>query len=191
MSKVRCYLFQCRNLPAADDDGASDPIITIFNTINSEGGEDLIKRQVKETQKIENNCDPMFYEVIELTIDYFDGEEFPPFIFDVYDVDKAFITKDTRDYLGRAVIQLKDSSYKTVDKMTDSEDLKPDVPKWHPIRYAAGMPASGEILVSFLFCVEFDHKLEKETMMGMYDDSAVVRFDDFKVELNVLGLRNL
>jgi len=75
--------------------------------------------------------------------------------------------------------------------MSDSIDLKPDVPKWHPIRYAPGMPVSGEILVSFLFCVEFDHKLEKETMMGMYDDSAVVRFDDFKVELNVLGLRNL
>ena len=28
-------------------------------------------------------------------------------------------------------------------------------------------------------------------MIGMYDDSAVVRFDDFRVELNVLGLRNL
>ena len=160
MSKVRCYLFQCRNLPAADDDGASDPIITIFNTINLDV-EDRMKSQVKETQKIDNNCDPMFYEVLELAIDYFEGEDFPPFIFDVYDVDKALITKDTRDYLGRAVIQLKDSSYKTVDEMTDSEDLKPDVPKWHPIRYAAGMPASGEILVSFLFCAQDDHTWKK------------------------------
>jgi len=137
----------------------------------------------------------MFYEVLELAIDSFEGEEFPPFIFDVYDVDKTFIGKDSRDYLGRAVIQLKDSSYKTIDKMTDTEDLKPDVPKWHPIRYAAGMPASGEILVSFIICAEPDHEWAKDTdkvvMMGMYDDSAVVRFDDFKVELNVLGLRNL
>ena len=120
-----------------------------------------MKSQVKETQKIDNNCDPMFYEILELAIDYFEGEDFPPFIFDVYDVDKAFMGKDTRDYLGRAVIQLKDSSYKTVDEMTDSEDLKPDVPKWHPIRYAAGMPASGEILVSFLFCAQDDHTWKK------------------------------
>ena len=100
--KVRCYLFQCKNLPAADDDGASDPFITIFSNINL--GDENTKDQVKETAKIENNCDPMFYEVIDLKIDYYDVEEFPPFIFDVYDSDKAFMTKDTRDYLGRAVI---------------------------------------------------------------------------------------
>ena len=36
-------------------------------------------------------------------------------------------------------------------------------------------------------------KLEtnKVKMMGMNDDSAVVRFDDYRVELNVLGLRGL
>jgi len=28
-------------------------------------------------------------------------------------------------------------------------------------------------------------------MMGMKDDSAVVKFDDYRVELNVLGLRGL
>ena len=28
-------------------------------------------------------------------------------------------------------------------------------------------------------------------MMGMMDDKAVVRFDDYRVELNVLGLRGL
>mmetsp|Transcript_9561 Transcript_9561/g.9184 ORF Transcript_9561/g.9184 Transcript_9561/m.9184 type:complete len:129 (-) Transcript_9561:525-911(-) len=29
--KVRCYLFQCRDLPAADDDGQSDPFIVIWD----------------------------------------------------------------------------------------------------------------------------------------------------------------
>lgn len=28
-------------------------------------------------------------------------------------------------------------------------------------------------------------------MVGMHDDSAVVRFDEYRVELNVLGLRGL
>jgi len=69
------------------------------------------------------------------------------------------------------------------------------VPKWHPIRYAAGQPKQGEILVSFIITEENDHVWKKPTenvtMMGMYDDSAVVRFDDYRVEFNVLGLRSL
>ena len=32
--KVRCYLFQCKDLPAADDDGASDPLVVVYNTID-------------------------------------------------------------------------------------------------------------------------------------------------------------
>ena len=43
-AKIRCYLFQCRNLPAADDDGASDPIITIFSTIGSDGDAEILKK---------------------------------------------------------------------------------------------------------------------------------------------------
>jgi hypothetical protein len=53
---------------------------------------------------IENNCDPMFYEAIEINMDYIEGEDYPPFIFDVYDIDKNFLTSDARDYIGRAVI---------------------------------------------------------------------------------------
>jgi hypothetical protein len=29
--KIRCFLFQCKDIPSADSDGASDPYITVWN----------------------------------------------------------------------------------------------------------------------------------------------------------------
>lgn len=43
-AKIRCYLFQCKGLPAADDDGSSDPKVVVFNTIDSDGNEDRMKK---------------------------------------------------------------------------------------------------------------------------------------------------
>ena len=137
----------------------------------------------------------MYYELLELKIDYTKGEELPPFVFDVYDVDKAMIGSDDMDYLGRCVVHLNETAHKRITADTDSVDLKPEVPKWHPFRYKQGAPKCGEILVSFILPDEFDHdwKCPKEhvKMMAMRDDSAVVKFDEYRVELNVLGLRGL
>lgn len=78
----------------------------------------------------------MFYELLELKIDYSKGEDLPPFIFDVYDVDKNLLSADGRDYLGRCVIDVKDAAYKIISEAEDTEDMRPVVPKWHPIRYS-------------------------------------------------------
>ena len=154
-----------------------------------------MKSQIAKTKIVENNCDPMFYELLELKIDYTKGEDLPPFILDVYDVDKKFIGDNDMDYLGRCVIDLKDAAHKTVSEATDTVDLKPEIPKWHPIRFDVDSPKCGEILVSFIITEEFDHdwKVPNDAvkMMGIKDDSAVVRFDEYRVELNVLGLRGL
>lgn len=138
-AKVRCYLFQCKDLPAADEDGASDPKVAIFNSVHQDKEDRMLKEMV-ETEMIENNCDPMFYELLELNIDFNKDEDLPPFIFDVYDIDATLIGKDDRDYLGRAVINLSEAAHKHINEDNDTVDLKPVVPKWHPIRYAAGHP---------------------------------------------------
>ena len=193
-AKVRCYLFQCKDLPAADEDGASDPIVSVFNSVHQDKEERMLK-EIVETEMIENNCDPMFYELLELNIDYNKDEDLPPFIFDVYDIDAVLIGKPDRDYIGRAVINLHDAAFKHINEDTDTVDLKPEVPKWHPIRYAAGQPKCGSILVSFIVAEANDHVWKKPSehveMMGMSTDEAVVRFEDYRVEFNVLGLRNL
>ncbi len=43
-AKIRCYLFQCRDLPAADEDGASDPLVVVYNTVD----EDSDKKRMKK-----------------------------------------------------------------------------------------------------------------------------------------------
>lgn len=128
----------------------------------------------------------MFYELLELKIDYSRGEPLPPFIFDIYDVDKNTIKSDTRDYMGRCVVNIEDVALKYVAERAteetqtqgdtarnndpdsneiryegDSVDLKPEVPKWHPVRYATGSPECGQILVSFIITEEFDHDWKK------------------------------
>lgn len=127
-AKVRCYLFQCKDLPAADEDGASDPLVSVFSSIPHDDKESRMLEQLVETQMIENNCDPMFYEVFEINLDFEKGENLPPLIFDVYDIDSALIGSPNRDYMGRAVIDLEKSSHKHITEATDSVDLKPNVP---------------------------------------------------------------
>ena len=74
-------------------------------------------------------------------------------------------------------------------------DLKPPVPKWHPIKYTQGSGKTGEILVSFIQTKEFDHDWvvpnKAVKMIGINDPTAVVEFAEYRVELNVLGLRGL
>ena len=154
-----------------------------------------MKAAVVETDVIENNCDPMFYQLLEIKIDYVKDEPLPPFIFDIYDVDKKFIGEDTRDYIGRCVVKAEDCAYLNITEETDSVDLRPPIPKWHPIKYSQDSAKAGEILVSFIQPKDFDHEWKlpdsEVRMVGINDDSAVVRFDEYRVELNVLGLRGL
>ena len=91
-------------MPAADEDGASDPLVVAYSTIDEDRNDDRMKKNVVESDVVENNCDPMFYELLELKIDYVKGEPLPPFIFDIYDIDKKIIGSDTRDYMGRCVV---------------------------------------------------------------------------------------
>ena len=48
--KIRAYIFQCRDIPAADEDGSSDPFITAWNM----PGEKV------QTRVIEDTLNPIF-----------------------------------------------------------------------------------------------------------------------------------
>lgn len=56
----------------------------------------------------------MFYELLELKIDFSPGDTLPPFMFDVYDVDKNLIKSDSRDYMGRCVVDINDVAKKYI-----------------------------------------------------------------------------
>lgn len=59
VKKVRAYVYQCRDIPASDADGQSDPFIQIWDTTEIE----------KKTKVIEDNNNPLFYETLEMTIE--------------------------------------------------------------------------------------------------------------------------
>lgn len=97
---LRCMIFQCRDLPAADSDGSSDPFVKIFNT----NGDDVV------TSVIEDNTNPIFMECKDIGIDFLDDKKFtdaPPVVLDVLDSDEGMIST-TADFLGRAIIYLRD-----------------------------------------------------------------------------------
>jgi hypothetical protein len=76
----------------------------------------------------------------------------PPVVLNIWDADDGILDSDP-DYLGRAVIYLKDASI--------SEDNTIPEPKWHPIRIGFNLndPDCGEILVSFSM-VETDYSFK-------------------------------
>ena len=74
--KVRAYIFQCRDLPAADSEGTSDPFLEVIDT-------DTPQR----TLVINDNLNPIYYQAIDLMYEANSLEELPPFIIDCYDED--------------------------------------------------------------------------------------------------------
>jgi hypothetical protein len=64
----------------------------------------------KRTQTIEDNNNPLYYEVIELDYEVRDINDlysYPPFILDVFDHDDDLFDNDD-DFLARAIIEPED-----------------------------------------------------------------------------------
>ena len=168
VKKVRAYIFQCRDIPAADSDGQSDPFIKLWDTTAVE----------KKTRTIDDNNNPLFYETLELIIETGnDVEQMAPFIFDVYDYDTL-----GNDFICRAVVPFKDA----VVAIESDKILKP---KWHQCKLKPEAAPQGEILVSFSvteFDFNFKFKLPKQVNLV-----AEVPRREYVLDINILGLRNL
>jgi len=139
--KVRAYIFQCRDLPAADSDGSSDPFLQITDS-------DVPQK----THVVNDNLNPIYYEALDLIYEANSIEELPPFIIDCYDEDQTLVGKNDADYLARATIYMWECNY--------SEGERVPEPKWHEMRFSPKGPKSGEVLVSFSI-VEDDFSFEK------------------------------
>ena len=128
--KVRAYIFQCRDLPAADSDGTSDPFLRITDS-------DIPQK----TSTINDNLNPIFYEALDLIYEADKIEELPPIIIDCFDEDEALIGKGGADYLARCVINVDECAYSQSDAVP--------TPRWHKLKFDDISPPSGEVLCSF------------------------------------------
>jgi Ca2+-dependent lipid-binding protein len=97
---IRAYVYQCKDLPAADSNGSSDPYVKLWD----------MSGKNKKTKVIEDNTNPLYYETIDLEYevrDIKDLESYPPFIFDLFDED-AELFDSSDDFLARAIVEPED-----------------------------------------------------------------------------------
>ena len=89
---------------------------------------------------------------------------------------------DSSDYLGKAIIFMKDAAY--------SEDDTIPAPRWHKIvmGFSADEPSIGEVLVSFSI-VPDDYRFQ--VPCEYLNLSDFMDFKEYNVEINILGLRSL
>lgn len=104
--KIRCFIFSCKNLPAGDEEGTSDPFISIWNPDG-----DSVK-----TQTVDANCSPIFMKPLEFYFDFDKPLDAPPVLLEVYDEDKKWNGVD-HTFLGRAIIHLE-----TFDRVTGNRN---------------------------------------------------------------------
>ena len=96
--KARCYIFQCKELPAADSNGTSDPYIEVW----SPHGE----AEERRTKVVEDNINPIFYGCVEVMFYALDLKTAPPMVLEIYDHDDSAF--DANDYIGRSCIDVSD-----------------------------------------------------------------------------------
>ena len=158
-------MYQCRDLPAADNDGQSDPFIKFWDTT----------LEHKKTQIIYDNCNPMFFEVQELLIETDKVKDMPPFVLDIYDHDTL-----GEDFISRCLIPVSEAAFSEGDEIPQ--------PKWHPCKLKHNAPPCGEVLVSFSIVIDdFNYKVPLKHLR--LRDS--VETPEFQIDINILGLRDL
>ena len=187
---IRAYIYQCRDLPAADSNGTSDPFIKVWDMSDKK----------KQTEVIDDSTNPLYYKVIDMEYEVRDETDvwsFPPFILDVFDQDDELFDRSD-DFLARGIIEPEECGESLVLLTVDCEEHGqkgcklcfkskeiPLVPKWHPLRFAEGEPMSGEILVSFAV---------SDTEYTYIPDPSLrdrVETQEFDVNMLILGLRQL
>ena len=169
---VRAYCFQARDLPAADENGSSDPFIRITDT-----------GKAQDTRVIFDNVNPIFYQALDLGYEANREEDMPPIIIDLFDMDVNTVTKNSVEFLSRAVLSLEDIlPYSTTDAIS--------TPKWYPLRFKKGGPQCGEVLMSFAV-VEGDYMFKTVVNKINLPVEAGIQMREFNVMMNILGLRHL
>jgi len=170
--KVRAYVFQARDLPAADANGSSDPFARITDCAAE-----------VDTMVIFDNVNPIWYQTLELGYEAASLEDMPPIIVDTYDIDVNTIGKNDLDFLARSVLYIHD-----IEPYSEGDSVPR--PKWYPMFYKKGDPKSGEILMSFSV-VEDDYMFKTVSEKINLPKEAGIIMREYNCQMNILGLRNL
>lgn len=122
--KIRVFVWQCRDLPAADENGSSDPFMRISDCDRNH-----------DTEVIWDNLNPLFYQGLEVTYEANSEQEVPPVIIECYDKDEAIIGDGEEEFISRAVLDLNSISHSTGNEIPR--------PEWHNLYFKTGGAVSG------------------------------------------------
>eukprot|EP01051_Picozoa_sp_SAG22_P002057 SAG22_NODE_87_length_21437_cov_14.162480_14_plen_930_part_00 len=105
--ELRLHIYQCKDLPAADDDGTSDPYLKV-----------TVAGQTQFTRVVPDTCYPRFYQTLTFRNLQLPDENYvrmglaPRIVLQVYDSDQTWYSKketeNADDFLGRATVPLND-----------------------------------------------------------------------------------
>lgn len=170
--KVRAFCFQARDLPAADENGTSDPFVRINDCSGTQ-----------ESKVIFDNVNPIWYQTLELSYEAAHLEDIPPIIVDLFDMEVKTIGSNTTEFLSRAILRIPDIE-------PYAEDNSCPTPKWYPLYFNQNGAMSGEILMSFAI-VDDDHQFpQKKEAVNLPKEAGIV-MQEYQITMNILGLRNL
>jgi hypothetical protein len=173
---IRCHIYQCKGLPASDDNGTSDPYVKVWAPFKPDDNQ----KKLMKTRVVDDNNNPIFYNTLETFFYSADFDWSPPIVLDIYDQDTG--TFDSDDFIGRSVI--------FIDKAQSSISRNDSVPtpQWFPIKmgFSENEPAIGQLLASFSILNP------KEKFVRSLDSIRLApHCDEYQITINVLGLRNL
>jgi len=173
---LRCHIYQCKELPASDDNGTSDPYIKVWSPFKPDSKEEKLMK----TRTVEDNNNPIFYNTIETYFYSADFDWSPPVVLEIYDRDSG--TFDSDDYIGRAVVFLSEAGH----AVSRTEDLAR--PKWFPIKlgFTEGEAVMGQILASFTVLDPREHFRRTLDTIKLAPANG-----EYQITINVLGMRNL
>jgi len=124
---------------------------------------------------------PIFYECVQVLYEANAIDELPPIVVDCFDHDEDLIGSSV-DFLSRCTVDLQHE-----DNVGAENDI-PE-PKWFPCYYKKGGPKSGEVLLSFAANDgDFAYKVKDTPDIG-FKMVDTVKTEEFKVSMNILGLR--
>jgi hypothetical protein len=110
-------------------------------------------------------------------------EDIPPMVVDLFDMEVKTIGANDTEFLSRATLRVSDiGEY--------AEDDKVPTPTWFPLYFSQGGAMSGEILMSFAI-VDDDHTFDHNKKDVDLPKEAGIVMQEYKVTMNILGLRNL
>jgi hypothetical protein len=133
--QMRLHIFQCKNIPAADSNGLSDPFLKIKYL-----GKDTLKTETKKKTVFPTWYTTLVYDDVQ--IPHADLFAFaPPVSVRLYDEDAGGLTNE---YQGRCMVHMKDHAI-----VSDEKDVTklPD-PKWVEFFFEVPKDSQGELLIS-------------------------------------------